>query len=115
RLNEADVQRAGDVATIQEQLRVISERQDEGDARSGSTGSHAPFAIDKVVGSVVELVCIDNRNTSTYYTGSGTVVDPSGLVVTNRHVLISEDGSLIRYCGVGFTSSIELAPKIEYV
>lgn len=74
-----------------------------------------PFNMQDVVGSIVELVCIDNVNKEVYYTGSGTVVDPSGLILTNRHILLSEDESMIGFCGVGFTSDLQSAPVIEFV
>lgn len=114
RVGEMKAERAGDVAHVQEQLRKIGERQ-EASGGSATSGLHAPFAIEKVIGSVVELVCIDNTKKETYYTGSGTVVHSSGMIVTNRHVLVSADGSLIGYCGVGFTSDIQAPPKIEYI
>lgn len=75
----------------------------------------APFHMQDVVGAIVELVCIDNVNKEVYYTGSGAVVDSSGLILTNRHILISEDESIIGLCGVGFTSDLQKAPEIEFV
>lgn len=114
-MSEMRAERAGDIAQIEEQLRAIDERQLAGDAKMKSAVSKSPFPIDSVLGSIVEIVCIDNGNAEVYYTGSGTVVDPSGLIVTNRHVLSSDDKSLIRYCGVGFTNDLHVAPKISYI
>ncbi len=74
-----------------------------------------PFHMQDVVGSIVELVCIDNVNKDVYYTGSGTVIDPTGLILTNRHILLSEDQSLIGFCGIGFTSNLQDSPVIEFV
>lgn len=74
-----------------------------------------PFHMQDVVGSIVELVCIDNVNKEVYYTGSGTIFDPTGLILTNRHILLSEDGSVIGFCGVGFTVDLQESPKIEFV
>lgn len=74
-----------------------------------------PFRMQDVVSSIVELVCIDNVNKEVYYTGSGTVIDPTGLILTNRHILLSEDGSVIGFCGVGFTIDLQESPKIEFV
>lgn len=74
-----------------------------------------PFHMQDVVGSIVELVCIDNVNKEVYYTGSGTIVDPTGLILTNRHILLSEDGSVIGFCGVGFTINLQESPEIEFV
>ena len=114
-VGEIRAERAGDVAQIEEQLRTIDERQMAGDQRAKTAVSKSPFPIESVLGSIVEIVCIDNVNPDIYYTGSGTVIDPSGLIVTNHHVLVSDDKSLIRYCGVGFTNDLHVAPKIAYI
>jgi len=75
----------------------------------------SPFAVEQVMGSVVEIICLDNSDKDTFYTGSGIIIDGSGLVLTNRHLLMSEDGSMIRFCGVGFTTDIEQPPQIEFI
>jgi S1-C subfamily serine protease len=115
KLARVNAESASDVAQIEEQLRQIDARQNAGDQLARSAATKAPFAIGDVLGSVVELICIDNKDTQIYYTGSGTVIDPTGLIITNRHVLVSDDQSIIRYCGVGFTNDLHLAPKIQYV
>lgn len=98
-----------------DQLRLLAERQDDLDrGRQGSQSSKAPFKIGDIVGAVVELVCIDNANKDVYYTGSGVVVEKKGLIVTNRHILVSEDGSAITFCGVGFTTDVQKPPRVEY-
>ncbi|KPJ84958.1 hypothetical protein AMJ57_04960 [Parcubacteria bacterium SG8_24] len=101
---------------LQEQITVISEQQREvRENGTGTTSSKAPFPIEEMVNAIVELVCLDNNDREIYYTASGTMVDGGGLLVTNHHNLLSGDGSLIRYCGVGFTDNIGEPPLIEYV
>ena len=75
----------------------------------------APFAMENLVPAVVQLVCIDNSDKEVYYTGSGTIVDKAGTIVTNEHILKSDDGTIIRFCGVGFTTDLHVPPKIEFV
>jgi len=75
----------------------------------------ASFPIENVLGSIVELVCLDNSDKDTFYTGSGTVVDQHGVIVTNHHLLVSSDGSLIRFCGVGFTDDMQKPPRTAYI
>lgn len=107
--------RAADLAALELRLKAIADRQAETDELAKAAGQKSPFPIERVLGSIVELICIDNKDRETYYTGSGTVIDKSGLIVTNQHLLLSQDESLIRYCGVGFTGDLHVPPKIEYV
>jgi S1-C subfamily serine protease len=112
RLTELQDQSRQDISELQSRISSLA-----GDQQTGATlGPAAPSpGIERVVGAIVELICIDNINRGVYYTASGTVVDKSGLIVTNRHTLRSADGSTIRYCGVGFTSDLREPPKVEYV
>lgn len=115
RVDDMEELRASELASLEERLRAIVDQQAKADERSKTVASKSPFAIEKVIGSIVELVCIDNRDRETYYTGSGTVIDRSGLIITNQHILVSGDDSLIRYCGIGFTDDFHEPPKIEYI
>ncbi len=85
------------------------------DGNASATSVETPFPLESVVPSLVKLVCIDNRDDKTFFTSTGTVIDESGLILTNSHALSSLDGSLIRYCGVGFTDDLRRAPMISYV
>lgn len=100
---------------IETRLVAANSRQDESDARATRATAKAPFSTDKAVAAIVHLICIDNKNKKTYYTGSGTVIDAKGLIVTNKHVLTSGDGTLIRNCGVGFTTDIKVPPTISFI
>lgn len=115
RVAEIEGTRAADLVALELRLKTIADQQQETDARAKSAGQKSPFAIERVLGSIVELICIDNQDRETYYTGSGTVIDKSGLIITNQHLLMSQDESLIRYCGIGFTGDLHKPPKIEYV
>ncbi|HTM68104.1 MAG TPA: serine protease [Candidatus Binatia bacterium] len=114
-VGEMRTARDEDIAAFQSAMKNVSERQAATDERSRTAASRSPFPIEKIIGSIVELVCIDNKDRDTYYTGSGTIIDKSGLIITNQHILVSGDNSLIRYCGVGFTNDLHDPPKIEYV
>jgi len=102
-----------DKAALEESIRQLVEKKET--APSAITAKGSPFPVEKTMKAVVELVCIDNNDKETYYTGSGTVVDSVGVIVTNQHILRSDDGSLIKFCGVGFTADIHNPPKIEFV
>lgn len=115
RVAEIEGIRAADLASLELRLKVIAERQEETDELAKSAGQKSPFPIERVLGSIVELICIDNQDRETYYTGSGTVIDKTGLIITNQHLLVSQDESLIRYCGIGFTGDLHVPPKIEYI
>lgn len=115
RVGELNSQHDEEIAAFESALRGVTEHQAVADERSRTASSKAPFPIEKVIGSIVELVCIDNKDRETYYTGSGTIIDKSGLIITNQHILVSEDDSLIRYCGIGVTGDLHDPPKIEYI
>jgi S1-C subfamily serine protease len=100
---------------LETKLKDLESRQNDAEEQRKASIAKAPFPIEGVMASIVEIVCIDNRNRDVYYTGSGTVIDKSGVILTNRHVLVSDDGSLIKLCGVGFTADLSAPPKIEYV
>ncbi|MEY4723070.1 MAG: hypothetical protein RLZZ324_583 [Candidatus Parcubacteria bacterium] len=107
-------QDAAERALVEDRLRTLSEQQTAADAVSKNAASRSPFSIATVLPSLTEIVCIDNKHADTYYTGSGTVFSKEGLILTNHHLLVSQNGSLIKLCGVGFTSDARIAPRIQY-
>ncbi len=113
RLAELEQSGVQERLSVEAQLKDISSRQDQAASTVGQT--RPPFPIDGVMRAVVQVVCIDNADKETYYSGSGTVIDGSGLVLTNRHLLVSKNGSLIKYCGIGFTSDLKEVPSLDFV
>jgi S1-C subfamily serine protease len=112
---------AADAANIELRLALdaqmlqLTDRQSATDERSRAAVAKSPFPMEAVMASIVEIVCIDNKDRDVYYTGSGTVIDKAGVILTNQHLLLSDDGSLIRLCGIGFTADLHQPPKIEYI
>lgn len=104
-----------DIATQDALKRIRDLAQNQPSTSSANVNIASPFPMQTVTGAVVELVCIDNTNKNTVYTASGVMVDPKGVIVTNQHILLSDDESLIRFCGVGFTDRLDLPPKVSYI
>jgi S1-C subfamily serine protease len=100
---------------IEQRIREIGDRQIASDARKDASPASAPFPLEKMMRPVVEIVCVDNTNKEVYFTGSGTVIDKSGLIVTNEHILLSDNGSQIKFCGIGFTENINVPPRIDFI
>jgi S1-C subfamily serine protease len=113
RIDSAATRDAADRAVVENKIRALAEHQGEMDTRS-KEAAKAPFSIEEVLPAIVEIVCIDNQDSDVYYTGSGVVFDESGLILTNQHLLRSDDGTLIPLCGVGFTTDPLVPPRIRY-
>jgi S1-C subfamily serine protease len=75
----------------------------------------APFNVEALLPTMAEIVCVDGRQPPNYYTGSGTVIERDGLILTNNHVLMSEAGRLINFCGVGLSDDLSRPPKISFM
>ncbi len=112
RIGQIEEERDAEKLTLDQRLRSIA--GGAGDVTVSYAGE-SPFPIEHVMGSVVEIICLDNADKDVYYTGSGTVIGEHGLIVTNHHLLISSDGSLIRFCGIGFTDHMEKPPRTEFI
>ena len=56
------------------------------------------------INSEVQIVCTDGAN---WFSGSGTIIDPKGIILTNRHVV---EGALKNTCIIGFLKSINQEP-----
>ncbi len=116
RLSGIEASNLSDLAALDQRIGDLTAKQQQ--AQPGGAGvrpSDADFPMENVMKAVVQLVCIDNVNKEVYYTGSGTIVDKGGTVVTNQHILRSDDGSIIRFCGIGFTADLHNPPRIEFV
>lgn len=60
------------------------------------------------INAEVQIVCPDNYDN--WYSGSGTIIDSKGIILTNKHVVTDQYGSIIKTCFVGFTESISQEP-----
>jgi len=54
----------------------------------------------------VQIVCTDGSGS--WFSGSGTIIDPKGIILTNRHVI---EGAYMNTCFIGFIESINQEPN----
>lgn len=60
------------------------------------------------INAEVQVVCPDNYGN--WWSGSGTIIDSKGIILTNKHVVTDEHGGIIQTCFIGFVSSISQEP-----
>ena len=53
----------------------------------------------------VQIVCTDGAGS--WFSGSGTIIDPKGIILTNRHVI---EGAYMNTCFIGFIELISQEP-----
>lgn len=71
----------------------------------------APFNFSQAItqnqiSAEVQIVCTDGADN--WFSGSGTIIDPKGIILTNRHVV---EGAYKNVCFIGFLESINSEPN----
>lgn len=61
------------------------------------------------INAEVQIVCPDSYGN--WFSGSGTIIDPKGIVLTNKHVVSDKYGGIIKTCFIGFIESISQEPN----
>ncbi|MFA5360195.1 MAG: S1C family serine protease [Patescibacteria group bacterium] len=61
------------------------------------------------INAEVQIVCPDSYGN--WFSGSGTIIDPKGIILTNKHVVTDEKGGIIKACFVGFVETINSEPN----
>lgn len=61
------------------------------------------------INAEVQIVCPDDYGN--WYSGSGTIIDPKGIILTNKHIVTDEKGGIIKICIIGFTELINQEPN----
>lgn len=76
----------------------------------GLTPVNFSFAITQnQINAEVQIVCPDNYGN--WFSGSGTIIDSKGIILTNKHVVTDEKGGIIKACFIGFVESINVEPN----
>ncbi|MDO8505631.1 MAG: S1C family serine protease [bacterium] len=74
---------------------------------------HSSKAITQTqINALVQVVCPGQNDT--WFSGSGTIIDTKGIVLTNKHVVTDQSGNIIKYCAIGLTKNINQPPSFDY-
>ncbi len=76
----------------------------------------APFQASAIttnqISALVQVVCPGQNGT--WFSGSGTIIDSKGIILTNKHVVTDQSGNIIQNCAIGLTKSISQPPSFDY-
>jgi hypothetical protein len=61
------------------------------------------------INATVQIVCPDDYGN--WFSGSGTIIDSKGIILTNKHVVTDLYGGIIPTCFIGFIESISTEPN----
>jgi len=61
------------------------------------------------INAEVQIVCPDKYGN--VWSGSGTIIDSNGIILTNKHVVTDQYGGVINTCAIGFIESISQEPN----
>ena len=64
--------------------------------------------------ATVQIICKDSRS-GNWYSGSGTIFDSSGIVLTNRHVVEGSNNAIIKNCLIGLVNNSNQEPDFSYI
>ncbi len=104
------------VKELEEKIRELEENQQ---VPFPTDEYFLPSLTQEQISAVVELWCPDDNYNHTGYisVGSGSIVSPEGIIITNRHVVSNEDWSVIKSaptCYVAITDDIAQPPTVKY-
>ncbi|MDH4146303.1 MAG: trypsin-like peptidase domain-containing protein, partial [Acidimicrobiia bacterium] len=86
-----------------------------GRTNTSSRAAGGPAAsVDELAGAVVQLLNLDEAG-DPICSGSGSVVDASGLILTNAHVVGNEGECAYASLGVAITTSTDEPPELQYL
>lgn len=91
---------------------TVSPSSEEADPSANAEPSSAPVRITDLAHAVVQIVSfVDDRPDAL---GSGTIISPDGLILTNAHVVYPEAGTLDRL-EIGITDASDTPPEATFL
>lgn len=79
-----------------------------------TAASQEPVSSADLARAVVQIVAFLDGATESAWWGSGTVISPDGLILTNAHVVVPDEGELDRL-EIGLTQSSDAPPEPTFI